>query len=159
MFEHHTLLHVLSEHCPNTVWTCSTLTSMCSNHVQTVFKHHALLCVLSDHCLDSVQTCSTLASMHLNCVQTARHAVVCCSNTVRTVCSCLAMFEHHTLLHVLSEHCPNSIQTCHTFISMCSNHVQTARHAVVCCSNTVRTVWSCLTMFKVFEHQCSKVQS
>ena len=96
------------------------------------------------------------------------HYFVCCPNTVRTVCSCLAMFEH----------CSDSGQTCHTFISMCSNRVQTARHAVVCCSNItrcfaccpntvrtlfghvihlfpcVRTVWSCLAMFEHFE-QCS----
>ena len=33
-------------------------------------------------------------SMCSNSAQTARRALVCCSNTVQTICPCLAMFEH-----------------------------------------------------------------
>ena len=71
----------------------------------------------------------------------------------RAVRTLFEVFEHHALLCVLSKHCPNSVRTCHTFVSRCSYGVRSARRAVVCCSNTVRTVWSCLAMFEHFE-QC-----
>ena len=79
--------------CPNTVRTVFRHVIHSFPCVQTVFKqpamqwcavrtlfevfeHHALLCVLSKH----FRTCHTFVSM--------------CSNGVRTVWSCLAMFEH-----------------------------------------------------------------
>ena len=96
----------------------------CSNTVQTVFGHVILPVHAFEQCsnnlslfgnvqtlFESVRTSRTASravrtlfgqcldmlyslSMHSNSVRTAHHAVVCCSNTVRTICPCLAMFEH-----------------------------------------------------------------
>ena len=95
--------------CPNTVWTCSTLTSMHLNHVQTSCAALHAVQTLSEQCLDMLY-------IHFH------------------------VFEHHTLLRMLSEHCSDSVWTCYTFVSMCLN--------------SVRTVWSCLAKFEHFE-QCS----
>ena len=120
----------LFEHCLKSVWTSQHACTA----VQTVCKHfswqYKLFGVLLKHCSNfsectccclniaccSVQTCYTFFSMCLNSVQTACHAVVCCSNTFRTVCSCLAMFEH----------CSKCLN-----ITCC----------FACCPNTVRTVF------------------
>ena len=154
--------------CSSTVQTCYTFFSMCLNSVQTAC--HAVVC-----CSITVQTvCSCLAMFeHCSKCSNIMRCFTCCPNTVRTVfghvihsfpcvqtvfkqpavqwCAVQTLFEvfeHHMLLRVLSEHCPNSVWTCYTFVSMCSNRVQTARRAVVCCLNTVQTVCPCLAKFE-----------
>ena len=130
MFRHHTLLHMLFNHCLDSVWTCYTpfpgvrtlfrqsldmlySLSMHSNslslfgNVQTLFESVRT----SRTALHAVRTlfgqCSDILyslSMCSNSAQTARCALVCCLNTVRTVCPCLAM----------SEHCSDSVRIYYT---------------------------------------------
>ena len=106
--------------CLNTldsVQTCHTFISMCSNRVQTAC--HAVVCCsntvrsvqTSCAALRAVRTCSDMSYIHF-------HVFKPCSNS--PPCSGV-LFEHHTLLRVLSKHCSDSVRTCHTFVSMCSN--------------------------------------
>ena len=66
--------------CSNSVRTCSTLASMCSNHVQTA--RHAVVC-----CSNTFRTvCSCLAMFeHCSKCLNITHCFVCCLNTVQTV--------------------------------------------------------------------------
>ena len=85
---------------------------------------------LSEH----FEQCSDMLysiSMCSNSVQTARHALVCCSNTVQTICPCLAMFKHFKQCSDIT-HC-----------FACCGHVILHFHAFEQCSNCTLMPTTC----------------
>ena len=122
---HHSRLINQCSNTLNNVWTCSTLTSMCSNHVQIGFKHHTLLRVLSEHCSNSlflfgnVRTlfgqCSDMSYIHF-------HVFEPCSNS--PPCSGV-LFKHCSNITRCFACCPNTVRTHGSECRTCPNSVWT----------------------------------